>query len=500
MRPGALLSAVPMILLWTCTTVPVAPPPQTAIEDPQPTPTLIRTGLPPAVLPAGEPAPVPGPAAALDLDLWPFGWVDDPDEGLRLGHQPRFWSDQRLLWREALSPLTSGALASRRLETVFRNTTEKEERFRAAWHLWLIYRKAGLADRGRPWLDTAYALDPVGLLGLERLWDQVFRLGDLGGARALWPSEGFSSLTAEDGRKATLLRQKLFLGRQSFSASGGDDFVATLALDRDDLWAGTWNGSVSRWSMVTGEVSTLLTPAQVSPVNRLLVTDWFVYAFQDQALMRYSKVTGSWRALPYPPGWTGLRVTGAVVEAEESLTVAYLGMGLWRWDRGTWTSLDAEGGGPFVTALAEDGKGAYLVGTKDRGLWRWDAGVWTPVNGTSGPRNISVLVREPETDRWAVGTWGEGTWVLGSSGLTPLSGGKEYVTGAAWTPEGPLWGTIDDGLVRGAGREREVLGPADGLPAGGVSALVVWQGRWIWGSTGQGIGWWSEHENPALLR
>ena len=76
----------------------------------------------------------------------------------------------------------------------------------------------------------------------------------------------------------------------------------------------------------------------------------------------------------------------------------------------------------------------------------------------------------------------------------------EFVVGVAWTPDGPVWGTLDEGLVTGRGVDRNVLGPLDGLPPGGVSAVATWEGRWIWGTMGQGLGWWSEHENSALFR
>jgi hypothetical protein len=271
-------------------------------------------------------------------------------------------------------------------------------------------------------------------------------------------------------------------------------------LDRDDLWAATWNGAVVRWSLVTDEIDVLLPHAPtVSPIKALVATAWFLYAFQDQSLLRYSKVTGSWRTFPYPPGWTGLRVQGVVAEGEERLWVAGLGQGLWRWDQGTWTLIDEGGGGPFLNAMAR-GEGGFWIGTKDRGLWSWNQGVWSPVAANdAGPVNVSVIEPDPQGGRWFVGTWGEGSWILSEGLLTRWSSEPEYITSAAWTSQGPLWSALDVGLVRGTGPQREVWGPVDGVSAGGA-ALVVWEGRWVWGTSGQGWGWWSEYENPALLR
>ena len=156
-----------------------------------------------------------------------------------------------------------------------------------------------------------------------------------------------------------------------------------------------------------------------------------------------------------------------------------------------------------MDALVANGTGGFWIGTKDRGLWSWNAGVWTAVEAEGkAPVDISVIEPCPSGDHWAVGTWGEGTWILEGNHLHPESQGNEYVVAAAWTSQGPLWGTLDEGLVTGTGADRAVLGPLDGLPPGGISALVTWEGRWIWGTTGQGLGWWGEHENenPALLR
>jgi hypothetical protein len=425
-----------------------------------------------------------------DLSRWPEGWVTDA-EAPRFGLPERFWSTHRLRWDEAL--VAAPAAAAFRLERLFRDSTG-DEAFRAAWRLWLIDSRAGLAGDARSWLDRAAELRPSPDLALERAWDQVYRLHDLWGARALW-AEAVTAHPGDD-RKYRLLRQKLFSGSRSLLTVGADDYVSSIELDRDDLWAATWDGAVVRWSLVTGDVD-LMKPAgdTVSPIRFIAITGWFVYAFQDKMLLRYSKVAGSWRAFPYPPGWNGLRIQGAVADGQESLWVGHLGEGLWRWERGEWTLVDSGGGGPFINALAADGRGGLWVGTKDRGLWNWNGGTWTPVSSQNGaPSNITVI--EPSDDAWAVGTWGEGGWILKDGVLKRAEGtGKEYITAAAWSAGAPIWGTLDQGLF-GSGR---ALGPLDGAPSG-VSALVTWQGRWLWGTAGQGLGWWSEDENSALSR
>jgi hypothetical protein len=428
--------------------------------------------------------------------------VDD-DQALRLGIPGRFWSDQRQVWLRALDPWTPPAAGGRLFEEALKKAGSDDERFRALWHLWTSYSRAGLGDLARKWLDQAAQVHPLPAVLLDRAWDQLFRQADAPGARALWPALFPAFPSADDARKARLLRQKLFLGARSLAAVEADDYVSTLVLDRDDLWAGTWNGAVVRWSLATDETDLILhagsTPA---PVKVLTVTPWFVYAFQDQGFQRYSKVAGGWRSFDYPTGWTGLRIQGVVADGDEVLWVATLGQGLWKWDHGTWSQVDDQGGGPFLNALAADGRGGFWVGTKDRGLWDWNAGVWTPVPspGGPGPSNISVLVEAPEGGRWAVGTWGEGTWVLDQGNLVPVSRGGEYVVAAAWDGGQPVWASLDEGLFWSSGEARTAVGPLDGMTAGGVSSLVTWEGRWIWGTTGQGLGWWTEHENPALLR
>lgn len=486
------------LLLASCASSPPGgPQPQAPVAPALPS-VLERTspegqGVPPWATVTSE---LPSP---LDLDHWPFGWVDD-GQGLRLGHAVRFWSDRRPQWVLALSPQTAAATAAQRLKALYEASTG-EEKLRAAWALWRLHSRAGLGVEARQWLDRVVDLDarsPV--VSLERIWDQNFRLHDAQGARSLWPPNGWSGLAPDDALKAGLLRQRLFLGVAGLTDAGSDGYVSALALDQDDLWVGTWNGSVVRWSLVTGELTSILTPARVAPVTRLIVTGWFVYAFQDQGLLRYSKVTGAWRTFPYPPGWTGLRITGALSHGEDSLTVSYLGQGLWRWDKGDWTALDGAGGGPFITALADLG-GGFLVGTKDRGLWTWDQGQWNPVvvKGGVTPTNISVLAPSG-SGLWAVGTWGEGTWLFDGRILAPLSQAGEFVTSVAWTQGAPLWGLLDLGLRWNPPGSVETLGPRDGLPPGGVTTLATWNGRWLWGTSGQGVGWWSEHENSEIPR
>lgn len=440
------------------------------------------------------------PASSLDLDHWPFGWVNDAMTSRLLGLPPRFWSDQRPLWKELLTSDQSPGWRAGRWEALFHSSGSTEESLRAAWHLAALNSDAGLREEARRWLDVGATLSSDPLLGLERSWDQFFRLQDRAGAIALWPG---ADHPWPDGwePKAKLLRQRLFSGSVSPESVGADPYFSCQVLDRDDLWGATWNGAVVRWSLVTDQIDLIL-PAggSVSPIKLLAASSWFLYAFQDQSLLRYSKVTGTWKSFPYPPGWTGLRIQSVVVEGEESLLVAALGPGLWRWHRGEWALIDEGGGGPFLNALASDGSGGYWVGTKDRGLWGWKDGVWTPVAGATMPTNISVLEPDPLGRRWFVGTWGEGAWILEGGRLSRWSSGPDYVVAAAWTDQGPLWADLDAGLVWQRGGKREALGVRDGLPPGGVSALTVWEGRWIWGTTGQGWAWWNEYENPALLR
>ncbi len=488
MRPGAILV---LLILVSCATERrqsgVVQAPERSPEQSSSAETSVR--IPPRAPAFAEPAPWPA-LSAFDLDRRPEGWVTDV-EAVRFGLPEQFWSSHRLRWIEALG--AAPAAAAFRLERLFRDSSG-DEAFRAAWRLWLIDTSAGLSDAARGWLDRACELRPNAELALERAWDQAFRLHDLWGARALW-AEAATAQPSND-RKYRLLRQKLFSGSQSLVPIGADDYVSSLELDRDDLWAATWDGAVVRWSLVTGDVE-LMRPAGdvVSPIRFLAVTGWFVYAFQDKALLRYSKVAGSWRSFPYPAGWNGLRIQGAVADGQESLWVGHLGEGLWRWERGEWKLVDAGGGGPFINALASDGQGGLWIGTKDRGLWSWSDGVWTPVPSENGaPSNITVI--EPSEGVWAVGTWGEGAWLLKNGVLRRAEGnGNEYITAAAWSSGVPIWGTLDQGVFSSGRR----LGPLDGVPAG-VSALVAWQGRWLWGTAGQGLGWWSEDENSALSR
>lgn len=499
--------------LAACATPPPAPPlvpppvpipPPRAQREPPPAPvadlarllTSPRGPVRETVVPSVWPV-----LSALNLDEWPFGWVVDRESSQSLGLSERFWSEQKLRWNLVLDASTPTSKVVQQLELIHRFGSP-EEAHRAAWSLYRVYTQAELRDPARTWLDRAHELHPSAVTGLERAWDQAFRLQDLAGARGLWrPTE--APLAEDRVTKARLLRRKLYGGVLSLASVGADDFLSSAALDRDDLWGATWNGAVVRWSLATDQLDLILpSDTLVAPIKLLVTTGWFVYAFQDQALLRYSKVTGTWRSFSYPPGWVGLRVQAAVAEGEETLWVAHLGQGLWRWSQGQWSLIDEAGGGPFLNALASDGQGGFLVGTKDRGLWRWIEGNWSrivPEQGVS-PTNVSVIQPNQVGDQWLVGTWGEGTWLLSQGVLSRWSSEPDYVTAAAWAAGAPLWGSLDQGIVQGRGESRTVLGPREGLASASISGLVTWEGRWIWGTMGQGWEWWSEHENSAILR
>lgn len=455
---------------------------------------VARALAPPPMAPRPSTIAVSEVPSPLDLESWPFGWISDQETQKDLSLPDRFWTDQRTLWKQALATETEKRLQVWSLQQVV-TFGSPEEKQRASWLLYRRLTEAGFPSEARFWLDQTGLLSVAPIVSLEQAWDDFFRLREPIRARQRWTSVR-TPLPAESQAKASLLRQKLFAHSRPLG-SGVDDYVSSVWQDGDDLWAATWNGAVVRWSLATDQSDVVLSSDQVAPIHFLTGSRWFVYAFQDQNLLRYSKVTGEWRTIPYPQGWTGLRVQGAVVE-DDAVWVGYLGQGIWKWADDRWTLVDGGGGGPFINVLVSaGGREAFWVGTKDRGLWHWQAGVWTFFEG---PTNVSVVVPHPGERRWLVGTWGEGTWLLEEETLTRWSLEPDYVTSAAWWGLEPIWGALDVGLVKGRGEARSVLDARAGIPPGAMTGLIVWEGRWIWGTSGQGWAWWSEHENPAVFR
>jgi len=435
---------------------------------------------------------------SLDPESLTFGWVVIPEWPARVAVLGRFWTLEKRNWQIVLKGTIPTAQKIFPLQLLYSRTSDSNEKFWAAFLLERFYLDAGLTEQARQWRSRALLLRSCDFLLLDELWYLGMIEKDHKAASRLWRQTPLLELgDARDRSRLALLRQTLFLSKLDLISQGLDPYVSTLALDRDDLWIGTWNGGLARLSLITGEWLVLEKPkSQIAPVRLLKVTRWFVYVFKEKGFSRYSKVTWGWKDFTYPPDWSGLRIQSVSVQDEEKLWVAHLGQGLWSWDAGQWSPANEGGVSLFVNSVVLDAQGRQLVGTQDRGLWIRDQGVWSPVK--DGPTNISAIALSPTGDLWAVGTWGEGLWLVRNQIWQRLTR-TDFVTGIDWNGESPWWGTVDQGLLHGS-QQLSALGVRDGLQDVGVTAVVTRAGKLYWGTMGQSIGVWSENDDPLVYR
>jgi len=433
-----------------------------------------------------------------DPDSLTFGWVTIPQWPARAAVIGRFWSLEKKNWQLVLGSSLLTAQKIFPLQVLYSQTLDSTEKFWSAFLLERFYLDAGLPAQARQWRSRALLLRSCDFLLLDELWYLAMIQRDQKAAAILWRRNSSLQLSdARDRSRLALLRQTLFLSKIDLPSQGLDSYVSTLSLDLDDLWIGTWNGGLARLSLVSGEWLVLERPkTQVSPLRLIKVTRWFVYAFKEKGFSRYSKVTRGWKDFTYPPNWSGLRIQSVSVQDEEKLWVAHLGQGLWCWDSGQWSPANEAGVSLFVNSVVLDARGRQLVGTQDNGFWIRDSGEWTEVK--NGPTNISAITPSPSGDTWAIGTWGEGLWLMRNQTWQRLTT-NDFVTGIDWNGENPWWGSVDQGLLHGS-QHLSSLGVRDGLQDAGVTALVTRAGRLYWGTMGQSIGVWSEDDDPLVYR
>jgi len=281
-----------------------------------------------------------------------------------------------------------------------------------------------------------------------------------------------------------------------------DSNVSTLRADGDDLWVGTWNGGVARWSVSSGQSAAFPSPAFARSIE---VTDRRVWIAAADGLAWYGKATARWG---FSDAWKGL----AVAEAAGELYAGTLGDGLLRLAGEEWERVsDGELPGRFVTCIAGGPDGAsVLVGTMTLGL--------IVIDGASGAmrgldqivpaftaRNVTSVLTDAEGRVW-IGTYGAGLflWTPGEGSVRRFSRetgeiGDDWVLAMCETPRALYFGTFGAGVSafeksRGAWRR---FGIADGLASRDVTAIAARAPYVFFGTLGAGVSVYDEAADGA---
>ncbi len=189
-----------------------------------------------------------------------------------------------------------------------------------------------------------------------------------------------------------------------------DANISSLTVDGDDVWVGTWNGGVSRYSVSSSHADPFPLPTFSRSIE---IADRRVWIGTAEGLAWYGKSSGRWGAegdfqSPTP------RKVQVVRQAAGSLYVGTLGDGLFRRRDTGWDQVsDGDLPGKFITCIAADREGRRLfIGTMNLGLVIYD-----PQTGAMSTlaeavpaftsENIGTILPDSEGRVW-IGTYGDG--------------------------------------------------------------------------------------------
>jgi hypothetical protein len=244
-----------------------------------------------------------------------------------------------------------------------------------------------------------------------------------------------------------------------------DGNVTAISVDADDVWIGTSNGGVARYSQNTGIASRFTgatTGGELSDTIRAIEVDGnWVWLGTAEGLSVYSKATSRlWRVERFRVGGSGRPNVWALEGIDGSIAAGTLGQGLWLADDpdGEWTQVeDPNSLVRFVQALLRRGSTLY-IGTLDRGVAAMDleTGRVRRVDRlwAAGAKNIHALSFD-ESGRLWVGDHGNGLfrWDPDSDEITRFTKGSgslgdDFVLAATAAPGTVLFGTHGGGAYR----------------------------------------------------
>jgi ligand-binding sensor domain-containing protein len=288
-----------------------------------------------------------------------------------------------------------------------------------------------------------------------------------------------------------------------------DPNVSALAVDGGDLWVGTWNGGLSRYTRSEGTSEVFRAGENslvASTVRAICPTARHVWVGTDQGLSQYSKALAKWRTVE-EFGGSKPRKVQAIREHDGLVYVATLGDGLWVLDGDRWArAAEADFGTAYLTCLASSSLG-LLVGTMDHGLFVLSGGRARSASAVGAPappsRNVTAALEDAAGTVW-VATYGDGLWewrpgegLLHWHGLASGELADDWVMCITQTRAGLYFGTFGGGvsvLAPGGGWSRFGLG--DGL-AGLDVTVAVPVGRAVWfGTLGAGLSVYHEGLEP----
>jgi len=300
------------------------------------------------------------------------------------------------------------------------------------------------------------------------------------------------------------LRMRLLWSVISPARLGLDDAnVSSLKVDGDDLWVGTWNGGVSRYSVSASRADPFPLPAFSRSIE---IADRRVWIGTAEGLAWYGKSSGRWGTeedfqSPAP------RKVQAVRQAAGSLYVGTLGDGLFRLGDNGWEQVsDGDLPGKFITCIASDpARPRLFIGTMNLGLVIYDpqTGEMSTLSETVPAftsENIGTVLPDSEGRVW-IGTYGDGlsVWSPGTGTLRHFTKATkeisdDWVLASCETDRALYFGSFGGGVSVYV-KETESwkrLGIRDGLASLDIAA-IAWRRPYVFfGTLGAGVSVYEE--------
>jgi tetratricopeptide (TPR) repeat protein len=279
-----------------------------------------------------------------------------------------------------------------------------------------------------------------------------------------------------------------------------DGNISALEIDGDDLWIGTWNGGVIRYSLA-GDTLDIFRRGEVSldanTVRSIKAYAGRIWVGSYRGLYSYSRAASAWSEEGLFGGADPIRVE-VLEEAGGQLYAGTLGRGLWRLENQRWQQVDGLEDA-YVNALCAYG-GQLAIGTMKRGLLFYDpedgsVRSFDEVNPGLEARNITLLLADPAPALW-IGTYGLGLyhWQQQSNDLRHFSRRQgdipdDWVLAGAPGPAGSYFGTFGGGVVAFSSPDSRprIIGLREGLPSLDISVVRSSPPFIYFGTLGAGV-------------
>ena len=339
----------------------------------------------------------------------------------------------------------------------------------------------------------------------------TYQLSDPALARSYFRRiSGLMFAPAESGLYRQLRVRLLWSTVTSSQLGLRDSNVSCLRVDGDDLWVGTWNGGVARYSLSGGTSDAFPQP----PFSRSIeAAPRRIWIGTTDGLTWYGKATGRWGterdpAADHPYSIQTMR------SATAGLYVGTLGDGLFRQGDDGWTPVsDGSLPGKFVTALAEDPvRGWLLIGTMNIGLVILDLATGSMSTlaekvPSFTSENITTVLPARDGTVW-LGTYGEGlaAWKPDAGKVQQFTRdtspqiGDNWILSGCETDRALYFGTFGGGvsiLSKSDGSWRRV-GIREGLASMDVAAIAWKAPSVFFGTLGGGVSVYDEDEDGSL--